>query len=383
VELGDKLHLLRELVSGAADCYALHWQSDRNGSQWGPIYRPLSDATLLEHLSGRVEIGTYPLIASDGGDLPTCRWICADFDGKRPGSNWQRDVRKALEFLMEHDGCPAFVNLSRSGQGAHIRMLFAEPVPAWMARRWVTAWLVEAQVMKDPSEVEDDYDAVDMNFPSFDRLIPPQDRLYESQDDQPRRPGNLAGAPLNTRLARRNGGTLPIDPQQAARGLFEPDGQHWTHVRRALEARTWGTAELLQGLRDAPGSPDLKPPSRARRALPVIPGTSSELAFTVAFCEFFRRMRTEKHTYPLYMALATQLHRFGEEGRLAFHAVASTDARYRAHKTDQKWDQTADLSPVRCDTLVSLGWRCPLLGTRSCASRSPALFALAARVELL
>jgi hypothetical protein len=378
-----KVAALLDLIGGAPDVYAMHWTDDTGQGQWSPAYRPLSEATAMAHLRGEIEVGTYPLIPAPDGSLPLCRWICADFDGKRPGSDWKRDVRRALEFLMEHEGCPAFVNLSRSGQGAHIRMLFAEPVPAWMARRWLTAWLVEAQVMRDPDD--DSGDDYDLGFPSFDRLIPPQDRLYDAQQEgQPRRPGNLAGAPLNLRRTKYDGGSLPLNTGQAAMGNFEPDGRHWHHVIDALEQREWGPRELAAAMRDAPGSPDPTPPRPTRKSLPVLPGTESELALTTSFCEFFRYMRNESgYPYPMWMALATQLHRFGEEGRQAFHAISSNDPRYRAHKTDRKWEQTAEMSPVRCDTLDAMGWRCPLLGTRSCGSRTPALFARHTHAELL
>lgn len=379
----DKIDALRELTRGAEDVFAMHALSRREGeARWRPIYSPVTDATLRLHLQGLVEVGSYPLMPAD--PWPTCMWICADFDGKKEMTDWKRDVQRLVPFLMEFDGCPVFVNLSRSGNGAHVRMLFREPVPAWMARRWFKAWLEEAGILDDPDGFESEVPS------SFDRLIPPQDVLKQGfNKDGNRLPGNLAGSPLHGRRARDNGGTLPLDPEKVAAGNFEPDGDHWHYVMHALEARTWGESELREAFEEL----DLPPeppsyhwtPSGPRRSLPVLPGNDKQLSMVLGFCRFIDHVLSPGgQPYPLWVALASQLHRFGDAGHEAFHQISSQDSRYVPADTDMKWEQTADMNPVRCDTLARMGFRCPHLDDARCnGAGAPAFFAEHTDAEIL
>lgn len=377
LSVDEKIKAVRELTKGAEDVFAAYVLTEKQGMErWRPVYSSLSDDTIRRHLMGHLEIGTYPMIPDI--EWPRVYWICADFDGKKEHTNWKGDVERCLEFLMDFDGCPAFVNLSRSGQGAHIRMLFRESVPAWMARRWLGFWLDEAGIMRD-EEDEDDFEKLPS---SFDRLIPPQDVLSSRLTfDGQRRPGNLAGAPLNARHARARGGTLPLDPQKVAMGNWEPDGKHWEHVMKALEERSWGEAELLDAIRDCPDDLDTNPPDSQRAGiprdtLPVLPGDNSSLKQALNFCEFFRHIRQPgAQTYPLWMALASQLHRFGPQGYDVFHQISSMDSRYVFKDADLKWQQTEDMRPIRCDSLVHMGYKCPHLRQRRCnGAKAPTYF---------
>jgi len=317
-----------------------------------------------------MEIGSYPLLPSDDG-WPLCYWVAADFDGKK-GEAWEADVARAVSFLLDFDGCPCFVNLSRSGLGAHVRMLFKEPVPAWAARRWLNSWLEEAGVLRDVWDEE---------IPSaFDRLIPPQDRLTGRMDmNGHRMPGNLIGSPLHGGLGRSHGGTIPLDPHRVADQDFTPDGRHWHHVMAALEARTWGPDELFASMRDCPTEIAVVPPPRGNYGNGQVPlpvaGSSSELFVVLNFCEFMRHMASPSNqNYPLWVSLATQLHRFGDDGLRAFHALSRGHPDYDPRDTDLKWDQTVDLHPVRCDTMTRWGFTCPLLNKPECGAAAPSFF---------
>jgi len=375
----QKIEMVRRLTRGAEDCFAV-----RGDDKWRPCYSPLPDDMIVKHLAGAMEIGSYPLIPFGNGLLPNVWWVAADFDGKKPRpdglmpSYWKRDVSRAVQWLKDL-GPSIFVNLSRSAQGAHVRVLFREPVPAWMARRWMKAWLDEAQVTEDSDE----------NITSYDRLIPPQDALSGRLDDHGRRmPGNLIGSPLNGRRAHLSGGTLPLDPERVAVGDFEPDGDHWSHVAAALERETWGIAELEEGLREAPGLPVSTPPSIRspfRLALPVITADSRKLDYALMFCDFMKHIQQPgAQTYALWVALATQLHRYGDEGHRVFHEISAVDPRYSQADTDRKWRETMGMFPIRCDTLVTWGYRCPHLGTDRCNGvNSPTHFADYTEAEIL
>lgn len=372
----EKVHAFRELTKGAYDVFAV-----RSGDFWKPVYSELTDQSVKMHLAGYVELGSYPLIPAEhlgiSSSWPYVYWVSADFDGKHPGVNWKAEVRRSVEFLLE-TGCTLFVNLSRSSQGAHIRVLFRDPVPAWMARRWMLARLDEAQVTS-----EDDLDGPT----SFDRLIPPQNQLKGGTNrDGCRLPGNLIGSPLQKTKAVESGGTLPLNPLSVARGDFVPDGKHWDHVIIALERRSWGTEELKDALGKCPEPQSTEPPTyRSYNPLSIAPGDDRKLEFMVNFCEFMQFLQQpDAFNYHLWMSLATNLHRFGEAGRKMFHLLSSNDARYDYDNTEKKWVDTKDLAPVRCHTLADYGFRCPHLDkVRCCGAAAPAVFPDHVEVEVI
>ena len=379
----EKVQILRDLTRGPDDVFAL-----RGMTGWQPVYSTVTDEHLKMHMAGAIEVGSYALLPPEPGQLPKVWWIAADFDGKRPGSDWKTDVTRSVQFLMD-SGANVFVNLSRSAEGAHVRVLFAEPVPAWMARLWMGAYLVEAEVMA-PEQGE-----LDRDLPtSFDRMIPPQDLLPHGTNPLARTAGevryigNLIGSPLNRARAEKNGGTMPIDASAVANGDFDVDGHHWDHALRALRDRKWDEAQLMKELREAPGVDEsrIKPPPPIRLAAPLpIINDSAPLTFTLRHCEFMRMMsRPGLQPYELWVAVATHLHRFGDQGHAAFHEISARDPRYRPHEADRKWQQTEIMNPVRCSTLAQWGWRCPHLDTPRCGGAwNPAVFYDCAHVELL
>lgn len=367
----DKISLFLRLVRGADDVFAMRSsdveiQDDGSTEQlerWRPVWSPLDERACLRHLAGLVEIGTYALIPH--GDQPAfVRWIGADFDGKRPGVDWRRDVSRLVTWMLDSDVVP-FVNLSRSAKGAHVRVLFDEPVPAWIARRWMDWWLDDADIS---------------SASSFDRLIPPQDALDSRKPKRGLRAlGNLLGAPLHKGHALRHGGSLPLDPWEVASGNFTPDGKHWEHVAQALDNDSKPTESSMRAFIGERRPADLRVgPTIARGPfVPAAPGDDKTLNFIVSHCEFFRHMREcGRQSYYLWVAAASQLQRFGEAGRQAFHEISSHDPRYRSEETDRKWSDTQGMSPLRCDTIASNGFVCPHLGGPRCnGAKCPSFFA--------
>jgi hypothetical protein len=90
-------------------------------------------------------------------------------------------------------GVPAALEISQSGQGAHVWVFFTEAVPAVAARGVGTALVREAILLRGS-----------MNLSSYDRLFPNQDVLPDGGY------GNLIAAPLNGQR-RKDGLTLFLD----------------------------------------------------------------------------------------------------------------------------------------------------------------------------
>jgi len=87
-------------------------------------YLPLTDEVVTAHLEGRETIGLYPLLTDDSCELFAC-----DFDR----TSWQLDVRAYVE-VAQMVGLPTAVEISRSGDGAHVWIFFTARVAAADAR---------------------------------------------------------------------------------------------------------------------------------------------------------------------------------------------------------------------------------------------------------
>jgi hypothetical protein len=117
---------------------------------------PLDDKQIYRHLSGEIIIGIYPLPADD-----TCKFLAIDFDKKE----WRGDVKALIEICQKYN-VPGYVEISRSGKGAHVWFFFDEKISAAQARRLGTALLTNAMENHHP-----------IGFDSFDRMFPNQDTM--------------------------------------------------------------------------------------------------------------------------------------------------------------------------------------------------------------
>jgi len=117
-------------------------------------------------------MGFYPLLTTNG-----CHFLAADFDGAAAMLDALAYAKAARSRRI-----PAAVEISQSGRGAHVWILFSGAVPAVTARA-IGTWLVhEAMVLRGS-----------MDLRSYDRLFPNQDVLPAGGF------GNLIAAPLQGR----------------------------------------------------------------------------------------------------------------------------------------------------------------------------------------
>ena len=128
---------------------------------------------------------SYPLLDDD-----SCWFLTIDFDKK----SWQEDVKTLLEICDKYQ-TPAYIEKSRSGNGAHVWLFFEEYITAAQARMLGTALLTKA--MEDRHQI---------SFDSYDRLFPNQDTMPKGGF------GNLIALPLQKKV-RENGNSEFIDHQ--------------------------------------------------------------------------------------------------------------------------------------------------------------------------
>ena len=181
-------------------------------------WSPLTQRALMSHLRGDKPdgtdvIGVYPLLPDE-----TCNFLVFDFDNHdsdlaeaRDGANdspgWIEEV-DALRSICKQQGLSPLAERSRSGKGAHLWLIFEEPIPASLARRFGSALLTKgAETINQRS------------FKSYDRMLPAQDKMPSGGL------GNLIALPLQG-LALKTGNSAFIDEFWHA----YPD--QWAQLRR-------------------------------------------------------------------------------------------------------------------------------------------------------
>jgi superfamily II DNA or RNA helicase len=153
----------------------------------------LDDRVVERHLLGNQAIGVYALRTDD-----SCIFLAADFDG----DGWRENVL-AYKEAAQNVGVTIAVERSRSGDGAHGWIFFAEPVPAALARRLGTILLAKASATRPT-----------MGLGAYDRLFPNQDTMPTGGF------GNLIALPLAGK-PRKLGNTIFLDDS------LEPYADQW------------------------------------------------------------------------------------------------------------------------------------------------------------
>ena len=269
-----KLALFRTLFRGREDVFAVRWQNKAGRSGYAPACAhewdrsvcckpqvkcadcpnrallPLTDEMIRDHLTGRHTVGIYPLLPDE-----TCRFLALDFDK----AEWRHDV-SAFAGVCAQSDVPAYVEVSRSGDGAHVWVFFAGAIDAAQARRLGSALLTRTTAQRH-----------EVGLDSYDRLFPGQDTLPKGGF------GNLIALPLQ-RQPRDEGRSVFVDAD------FQPALDQWhllsrvtrmtaTDVARALETVLDGADALGEriALDDGAEKPWTLPPS-GRRPEPRIAG---------------------------------------------------------------------------------------------------------------
>lgn len=217
----QKVALFRRLFRGRTDVFPIRWEGKSSGkSGYAPACAnewvagvcekprikcsdcgnreliPLSDSVLFDHLVGKRTIGVYPLLTDD-----TCNFLAVDFDE----AEWKDD---ALAFRQSCDelGVPVALEISRSGNGAHIWIFFAGRVSARDARRLGTAIISHTCARTRQLKLE-----------SYDRLFPNQDTMPKGGF------GNLIALPLQ-KFPRENGCSVFVDE------ALRPHADQWAFL---------------------------------------------------------------------------------------------------------------------------------------------------------
>ena len=247
----EKIRLFRSLFRGRTDVYALRWHSEKAqksgyspvcANEWRPglcekgrvpcakcpnrVLRPLDDAAIYRHLAGRDAqgrdvVGLYPMLSDE-----TCYLLALDFDD----ANWQ-DCARAIADVCRAHSIPFALERSRSGQGAHVWLFFAEAIPCAKARRLGDALLTAAMDT-----------CGGISFTAYDRMFPNQDTLPAGGF------GNLIALPLQGQ-ARRQGNSIFLNDS------LTPYPDPWAFLSTVRTLLPGQADDLLAAL--SPGRPPL------------------------------------------------------------------------------------------------------------------------------
>lgn len=234
----EKVALFRHLFRGRDDVYALRWQSNSNGrsgyapacaNEWRPgicekpriscrdcnhrELLPLSDAAIYGHPAGDHTIGLYPLLDNDH-----CHLLAVDFDEH----DWRDDARAFLRSCREL-AAPAALEISRSGNGAHVWVFFEEAVSAREARQLGAALI--SHTCNATRQLQ---------LSSYDRLFPNQDTLPKGGF------GNLIALPLQ-KEARQRGCSVFVDDD------LTPYPDQWVYLASLQRLSLTGVQSVIQG----------------------------------------------------------------------------------------------------------------------------------------
>lgn len=252
----QKISIFRSLFKGRSDVFATRWENKQKRSgysvacnnEWvkglcnkprikcseclNQDYTPLNQQTHYDHLSGKKVVGLYPLLPDN-----SCYLLAADFDK----TGWQ-DAVKAMAEACKNFDIPHAIEISRSGNGAHLWVFFSEAVPAGEARLLGFSLLDKAMEFY-PS----------LSFDSYDRLFPNQDIMPEGGF------GNLIALPLQKGV-RVSGNTCFVDQN------LQIVSDQWSHLSQLKTVSKQDLSELISQLSSNPlqlkeqGVIDTRPP---------------------------------------------------------------------------------------------------------------------------
>ncbi|MBF0558670.1 MAG: DEAD/DEAH box helicase family protein [Nitrospirae bacterium] len=241
----EKIKLFRSLFRGREDVYPKLWVSKKTGAKgYTPVcvnewvssicrkpavkcgwcdnreLAPVTDEVICRHLDGQITIGVYPLLQDE-----TCYFLAVDFDKE----SWQEDTR-AFVNVCRHNNIPACLERSRSGNGGHVWIFFAELVPAALARQMGIFLITETMEYGQQLDMK-----------SYDRLFPNQDTMPKGGF------GNLIALPLQ-KIPRESGNSVFIDDN------FKPHIDQWGCL---AEAKKMSLSEVQSFVSEALKTKDL------------------------------------------------------------------------------------------------------------------------------
>ena len=328
----------KRLFKGRSEVYARAFpKNDKPGKVgYELIEEPLTDERLFDHLSGKALLGQYQLLQNN-----TVHWFAVDFDMSKDESELALDQKgtvlgTAMQQMetFEEAGLSCYLEVSRSGNGAHVWGFFEEGVPAAEVRAALKPLLIDAD--------------------SYDRLYPVQTSVSTTKPY-----GNLIALPFFGALGKVANPKLgpgvlggasvflhrdtlePVEPLEFMRSVFV-NRREVIHELAAKAPKLAAVGSAYNGEAVAFGevNPAGRPEKLGRGVLKLISDYG---------CQFMTHAFQNRQTLPepqWYVALQ-QLSCF-DNGREAAHLLSRGYAGYNPAETDAKYTHALQHPPVSC-----------------------------------
>lgn len=232
----EKVALFRRLFRGRTDVYPVRWENKAGLSGYAPacgnewrsgvcekptikcancgnrLLSPITDQVIYDHLAGKITVGVYPLLTDE-----QCHFLAVDFDE----ADWREDAKSFMQSCRQL-GVPSALEISRSGQGAHVWIFFSAPILARDARR-LGAAIISHTCARTRQ----------LKLSSYDRLFPNQDTMPKGGF------GNLIALPLQKK-PREQGFSVFVDDE------LRPYPDQWAFLQSIRPLSPYLLASTIQ-----------------------------------------------------------------------------------------------------------------------------------------
>lgn len=169
----EKIRVYRDLFVGLKNVYGTY---DPQTGRVRQVKEPVTDAVILDHLTGRQSYGVYLLVGN------TIKALAVDFDEDDLG------LPVAFVTIAKDYGIPAYIERSKS-KGYHVWIFFEQFIPAYKAR--IVAGQILADMKKPHTEIFPKQDALSpntisgnfINAPLFGALVAIDRTVFVDPDD--------------------------------------------------------------------------------------------------------------------------------------------------------------------------------------------------------
>jgi len=324
--VAEAARALLRLFKGREDVYARQWIDSDGRVGYSPVYEPLTERAMENHIRGEITVGVYPLRADN-----TVHFMAVDVDINknalaRCSSNPHLEEHliervkadgKKIKAMFDFLGLPVYVE-SSGHKGCHLWLFFDEPMSAPIVRKFANSVLKRV----GPPSPEIHWE-----------VFPKQDSVREGQL------GNLIKLPLGIHKKTGNRG-LFIDPEGK---VFADQVGYLCTIRPVSSDLFCGALERLTGDQDR---------ERPTISLDELGQNYSHLTPVWERCKVIKALvekafATHHLTNSERVVLKCVFAHLGDQGKEFLHSVISLCLDYSREATQYQIEHT-HRNPISC-----------------------------------